>query len=236
MGSRKRLRQDPKPNTPPTSTHGPKKQVFDQKKSNPQGSGRRSNEHSARDSLQLEQEGMPALTLLGESSGSLGCFFLALRFGSTWHTPKPHLGAFLCSWAKKQLWGCGGLEGLDPAEPRGAVWSCHPRRISSAGLAAQLSQPPHALAPGPVPSSDAPVCLSFPPCTCLIWADEEFWRQDPSPPDVQRQELARAQLRPELQPQGATLELLLWITVKKRERKGGEEKKAQASRAYEWSV
>lgn len=53
-----------------------------------------------------------------------------------------------------------------------------PRRISSAGLEAagpaEVSQPPHALAPGPVPSSDAPACLSFPPRIRLIRADEEF--------------------------------------------------------------
>lgn len=51
----------------------------------------------------------------------------------------------------------------------------------------------------PTPSLRAPfpaqTCLSFPPCIWLIWADQEFLKaRSIPPPDVQRQELARAQL------------------------------------------
>lgn len=67
MGSRERLRARtrPKPNYT-TNLHSWPIQNNKSltKKSNPPGFGRRSNDHSARDYLLLEQKGMPALILL----------------------------------------------------------------------------------------------------------------------------------------------------------------------------
>lgn len=75
------------------------------------------------------------------------------------YTQSPICEAFLCSQAKKQLGVVGfflATKSWDPPKPTGALRSSDPRRICSAGLEAavpaEVSQPPHALAPGPVPS------------------------------------------------------------------------------------
>lgn len=134
---------------------------------------------------------------------------------------KPHLGALLCSWAKNSFGGGVGLEVLDlqsPGELGGAA--------TPAGSALQgwLSSHHH---PTPSPSSGTPPCLSFPPWICPISGRCGVLEAgSTSPADEERQELARAQLGAELQPQGAALELLLWITVREKgKREGGRKKK-----------
>lgn len=73
------------------------------------------------------------------------------------HT-KPHLQSFSLLPGQKAAWGGFFLatKSWDPPKPTGALRSSDPRRICSAGLEAavpaEVSQPPHALAPGPVPS------------------------------------------------------------------------------------
>ena len=57
---------------------------------------------------------------------------------------------------QKAAWVFLATRSWDPQKPTGALQSSDPRRICSAGLEAaipaEVSQPPHTLAPGPVPS------------------------------------------------------------------------------------
>lgn len=132
----------------------------------------------------------------------------------------------------KSSWGGGGMptRSRDPQKPTGApipdgsaLWGWKPP-----SQARFHNRPtPWLWAPFPAPLAlSTPVCLSFPPCSCLIWAACAFSRQDPSPPHVQRQELAQKGLRSESQPQGATLKLFLQTTItEKQEKKNKQTKK-----------
>lgn len=75
-------------------------------------------------------------------------------FGSTWLAHKPHLGALLCSRAEGGALGwC--FFGRCRAQESCVELPSQRDQLCRAGPAG-LSQPPHALAPGPVPSSDVP--------------------------------------------------------------------------------
>jgi len=155
---------------------------------------------------------MQAPLLMLNKTNIYGVSSLPSDLGAPGLHTNPTYEVFFAPRPKKQLGDFFGKEELGPSAAHGALRNAEPRRSWKL-----LSQPRFHNAPRPRsgPRSqlrrcpDAPACLSFPPRIRLIWADPEFPRQDPSPPDAQRQGLAQTRLRAGLQPQGATLKLLL---------------------------
>lgn len=103
----------------------------------------------------LLQKGMPALIRLLNYPKSSGCF----SQGTPGSPTNPTWELFFAPGPKSSL-------------GRGFFWTLQrPGELCGAAIPAEVSQPPHALAPGPVPSSASPACLSFPAWISPIWAD-----------------------------------------------------------------
>lgn len=90
---------------------------------------------------------------------------------------------------QKAAWGFFGYQELGPSKAHGSPAELRSQTDLLCGAGSHRPSRGFTTAPRPRSGprsqlrrcSDAPACLSFPPCICLIWADDEFSRQDPSP-------------------------------------------------------